>query len=87
MYPQTITLINKKGGGDFMNWEDMTCKFRTELESAINQKVFYGDTQPVVDIIEKIQKESFEEGCRYMADLLQYTIEEKVMINETKKEL
>lgn len=62
-----------------MRWEDMTNKFREELDAAMFRKVILGDTQPIVDIIDNIMKESFSEGCRYVADLLRDTVTKEVM--------
>lgn len=65
-----------------MRWEDMTRKFREELDAAIFRKVILGDTQPIVDIIDKVMKESFSEGCRYMLDLSQDIITKEVTDHE-----
>ena len=72
-----MTLINKKGGGDFMNWEDMTSQFRGELDTAMEQKVRYGDTQGITDIVQRIQEESFFEGMHYAVEVLQEIIEKR----------
>ena len=51
-----------------MNWEDMTSQFRGELDTAMEQKVRYGDTQGITDIVQRIQEESFFEGMQYAVD-------------------
>lgn len=49
----------------FLN--DFTSRFREELEDAIlhwNN----GNHQPLVDIIDQIQRESYQEGCCYITE-------------------
>lgn len=60
-----------------MNWEDLTSKLRGELNTAMEQKVRYGDTQGIVDILQRIQEESFMEGMQYAVDVLQEIIEKR----------
>lgn len=65
-----------------MRWEDMTIKFREELDAAMFHKVVLGDTQHIVEIIQGIQKESFFEGMKYAVEILQDIITRGVIDND-----
>lgn len=58
-----------------MTESDLTCRFLEELKDAI-QKWESGDKQPMVDLIMKIQEESFLDGCKYMEDFLKDSAKE-----------
>lgn len=56
-----------------MTESDLTCRFLEELKDAI-QKWESGDKQPMVDLIMKIQEESFLDGCKYTVELFEQFI-------------
>lgn len=45
-------------------WQDMTRQFKQEVEHAMIQYVLKGNNQPITDIIQSIQRDSYNEGVK-----------------------
>lgn len=49
---------------------DVSCRFLNQIKNAASQCAA-GEPQPMIDMMEQIQKESFLEGFNYAIEILQ----------------
>lgn len=58
-----------------MTATDVSCRFLTQLENAASQCAVYGDPQTLIDMIDQLQKESFNDGYIHAIEVLQNNME------------
>jgi len=58
-----------------MTIEDITCKCAEEIKAAASLLATQGEPQPMVNLINQIQRESFMEGFRSAIEVLQDTLD------------
>jgi len=54
-----------------MNIADISCRFLPKLQLAASQYAGSGDLQPLIDMIDQVQQESFFDGYSHAIDVLQ----------------
>lgn len=54
-----------------MTATDVSCRFLEQLENAAAQCAVYGDPQTLIDMIDQVQQESFNDGYIHAIEVLQ----------------
>lgn len=58
-----------------MTATDVSCRFLEQIKNAALQCAVYGDLQPLIDMIDQVQKESFNDGYIHAIEVLQNNME------------